>query len=302
LVGCGNWGKNILRDLCELGCRVFVADEGAESRQRALGLGAEQVFSTSDELPQCDGYVLATPVPALAPEAVKLLSRGAPIFSEKTLCPTEVDADRLASAGGQGRVFVMHKWEYHRGIQTLRAIVDAGRIGELQEIHCNRLGWIDPARGLDVLTRVAIHDLTIIRHILGAIPEPTFSLIRREDGLPVSLLAVLGEGPRATVSASIRHPQHIRTVSLHGTEGAALLPDAYADHVLLRDAAGEEQIAFENTMPLYEELKEFVEYLQGGPPPRCGLDHAREAAVALDALRRADHSAMSMHDAALSGS
>ena len=172
----------------------------------------------------------------------------------------------------------------------------------MQEIHCNRLGCIDPARRLDVLTRVANHDLTIIRHILGTIPETALSLIRREDGLPVSLLAVLGEGPRATVSASIRHPRHVRTVSLHGTEGAALLPDAYADHVLLRDASGEEQIPFQNTMPLHEELREFVEYLEGGPPPRCGLDHAREAAVALDALRRADHSTMSTHDAALSGS
>ena len=79
-------------------------------------------------------------------------------------------------------------------------------------------------------------------------------------------------------------------MSVHGTEGAALLPDSYADHVLVRDYSGDEHVAFDNTMPLYEELKEFVEYLQGGPPPRCGLEQAREVALALDALRQADQS------------
>ncbi len=290
LVGCGKWGKNILRDLRTLGCLVLVVALSSESRERAMALGAERVFASSEELPSCDGYVIATPIPVLAQETPKLLPRGVPIFSEKTLCPTMAVAEELASAGCEGQVFVMHKWEYHRGIHTLRSIADSGRIGELEQVSCVRHGWKSNTQGVDVLTSWAIHDLSIVRHILGAIPAPEFSVIRRARGLPIALRAVLGEGPRAFLSVDFTHPQHMRSVCLHGTGGAALLPDAYADHILVRDYTGEERIPFDNTMPLYEELKEFVEYLQGGPKPRCGFGHAREAAMALDALRQADRS------------
>jgi predicted dehydrogenase len=297
LVGCGDWGKNILRDLRSLGCRVLVASPSPESRERALSLGAQQVFAENSRLPACDGYVLATPIPALAREALALLPRGKPIFSEKTLCPTMVQADRLFAAGGEGQIFVMHKWEYHPGIQTLRAIADSGRLGTLEQVRCARQGWVTSTREGDVLTLLAIHDLTIVRHILGTLPDPAFSLIRRENDLAVSLLAVLGQGPRAVLSIDARHPCQVRSVSLHGTTGSALLANAFADHILVRDSRGEEQIPFEQTMPLYEELKEFVAYLQGGPEPRCGLDQARDAARALDALRRLDQSVTQRHDA-----
>jgi len=267
-----------------------VASRSAMSRESALGLGAEQVFANSLELPYCDGYVVATPIPSLAQEAKKLIPRGVPIFSEKTLCPTMEQAKELATAGGEGLIFVMHKWEYHSGIQTLRAIVDSGRIGKTELVSCCHYGWKTGTPDGDVLTVWAIHDLTIVRRIIGAIPAPAFSLIGRKEAVPVSLWAVLGEGPRAILSVDWRHPSSRRSVSVHGTKGTALLSDSYADHVLIRDNSGDECVALDKTMPLYEELKEFVEYLQGGPPPRCGLEQAREVALALDALRKADRS------------
>jgi phosphoglycerate dehydrogenase-like enzyme len=61
LVGCGNWGSNILRDLLRLDCRVYVADIDHQARRRALERGAADVFSPTDNLPACDGYVVAVP-------------------------------------------------------------------------------------------------------------------------------------------------------------------------------------------------------------------------------------------------
>lgn len=290
LIGCGSWGKNILRDLCALECRVMAADLSPSARTEAMRLGAGKVFPCSDDLPTCDGYVIATPIPSLAREAVKMIPRGAPIFSEKTLCPTRAQADELFEAGGRGKIFVMHKWEYHRGIQTLASIADSGRIGRLEQVSCVRYGWRTGDSDDDVLTRLAVHDLTIVRHILGAIPSPTFCMIRKEKGVPIALWAVLGESPHVVLSVDWRHPVHTRSVALNGTRGAALLAGAYSDYITVRDESGEELVHFENTLPLYEELKEFVEYLKGGRPPRCGLDHAADAAIALDALRNADRS------------
>ena len=66
LVGCGNWGKHILRDLLTLGCETIVADIDASARGRALDRGASAVFAEASDLPACDGYVVAVPIPDLA--------------------------------------------------------------------------------------------------------------------------------------------------------------------------------------------------------------------------------------------
>jgi len=286
LVGCGNWGKNILRDLLALGCTVHVADPDHERRNLALTMGARSVCPRSENLPECDGFVVAVPINSLAGQVLALLPRGVPIFSEKTLCPSRAEADSLRRAGADGRVFLMHKWEYHNGIRALRALVKRGRIGELEQIRCRREGWVAPGRSPDALTLLAIHDLTIIRHILGEFPEPDYALMAVHDGIPVSLTAVLGKGPRAVMSIDARHPENCRAVTLMGSLGAAHLSGAYADHILVRDRNGEERIDFKTNMPLVDELSEFLAYLEGGPTPRCGFDHAEQAARVLDSLRR----------------
>lgn len=288
MVGCGNWGKNILRDLLRLRARVHVADPDPGARRRAADLGAEAVVARSDQLPELDGYVLAVPIDLLASEARGLLARPGPIFSEKTLCSTLAQADDLAAAGAQGRVFVMHKWEYHQGVRLLRRLALAGKIGRLEEIKCYRHNWAADMHGGDALSCLAVHDLTIIRHVLGEIPAPQCSYLSREGGLATGICAVLGQGPRAVLSVSARHAGYFRAVSLHGSRGTLALVDPLADHLIYRDAAGEENIPFQNAMPLFDELAEFLGYLRGGGEPRCGLERAREVARALDGLRAAE--------------
>lgn len=81
LVGCGNWGKNILRDLLTLGCQVLVADIAESARSRAIGQRAGAVFPDAASLPLCDGYVVAVPIPQLAEVCASLLPRGKPAAS-----------------------------------------------------------------------------------------------------------------------------------------------------------------------------------------------------------------------------
>jgi predicted dehydrogenase len=66
LVGCGDWGRHILRDLRVLGAEVMVVARSETSRGRALAGGAASLHRTIGELPPADGYVIATNTPSHA--------------------------------------------------------------------------------------------------------------------------------------------------------------------------------------------------------------------------------------------
>lgn len=289
LVGCGNWGRHILRDLLRIGSVVQVADLHADGRNRALEGGASAVVEDPLLLPPCDGYVVAVPIPDLAPVCAALLPRGKPVFSEKTLATNLEALRRLEDLGGHERLFVMHKWRYHPGIQALRSLVDRGALGALQELHTQRNGWTEDFHGGDAFWTLAIHDLTIVEHLLGEVPEEVRCIrtVRDGSGLVVGFTAVLGRSPSVVLSVHGRHWNKTSMVSLHGTLGSAGLRDAYADHVLWRDGAGEHREPIDTTFPLLLELREFVDHLAGGPPPRCNLAEAGRMTRSLLALRAA---------------
>ena len=288
LIGCGAWGKNILRDLIQLGCRVYIVDIDIQARSRALEGGALEAFSKIDDLPICDGYVVAVPIPDLTKESAGLLGYKKPIFSEKTLCLSLDDYNLLRNLGGSDYIFCMHKWHYHPGIEALRLVAQSGEIGEIEELCSTRHAWNNDFHGGDVFSSQAVHDLTIVKHILGYIPDKikAINVIKNEDELPFSFTAMLEDKPAVIISVSGRHCNKRSGVSIHGNKGSAELYDGYDDHITIRAKEGKKKIPLDTTFPLYLELKEFVEYLHGGPAPRCNLQSAKEVTQAIVNLRR----------------
>src|SRR5271167_2534302 len=60
LVGCGNWGRYILRDLKGLGCRVTVVAVSPQTRQNAEKFGADHIQDSVEEFAAgVDGFVVA---------------------------------------------------------------------------------------------------------------------------------------------------------------------------------------------------------------------------------------------------
>jgi predicted dehydrogenase len=288
LIGCGVWGSNILRDLIRLDCNVCVVDTDLQARSRASKKGACAVFSNTDDLPVCDGYVVAVPIPDLTKECARLLKHKKPIFSEKTLCLSLADFDLLNSLGGSDYIFVMHKWHYHPGIEALHLVAQSGKIGEVEELHATRHAWVNDFHGGDVFWTQSVHDLTIIKHILGYIPDEikAIHVIKNEDELPISFTAMLGNQPTVIMSVSGRHCNKLSGVSIHGNRGSAELYNAYDDHITVRDKEGEDKIPIDTTFPLFLELKEFIGYLHKGPRPRCNLQSAKEVTQAILHLRK----------------
>lgn len=292
LVGCGLWGRAILRDLVGLGCRVAVAEPDADRAERARTLGASDVAAAAEALPPVEGYVVATPATTHAAVVSDLLDRGVPVFCEKPLTTDEASAAALA-ARGRGRLFVMHVWRYHRGVAALGEIARTGALGQIRALRTVRTNWTSPRLDTDPVWTLVPHDLTIALAILGTIPEPRAAVAETVGGRAVSMTALLGEAPWMSLDCSTRFREKRREVRLHCEGGVAVLPDADSPFLeILRSGPAPDAVAeldrrpLEGDPPLKAELASFVRHLRGGPPPPTGGDEGALVVAAVARLRR----------------
>ena len=275
LVGCGGWGKYILRDLKILGATVEVVARSNESVARANEGGADRIVSHVDELGPLDGVVVATPTATHFEVLHAVLGGGVPVFVEKPMVMESAEADELVARAGD-RLFVMDKWRHHPGIQMMAALAASGRLGTVTQVQTRRLGWGNHHPDVDMFWTLAPHDLSIVLEILGSLPAAAGAVGEVMPGGLVDFTGILRDGdggPAGILNVSSRHHVRDRSVRVHGTDAVAVLADAYSDAVVVLDGHGVdapevEHMEISTEWPLLRELRTFLGHLGGGPPPK----------------------------------
>lgn len=285
LIGCGRWGRHILRDLLSLGCDVPVVTRSEQSRESAAKGGATEILDAVTSLRGVDGVVVATPTVTHSQVAEEALSLGVPVFVEKPLTADVASARRLAAAAPD-RLFVMDKWRYHPGVRELARIARSGELGEVVGIHSRRVTIGHPHPDVNTVWIHAPHDLAIALEILGEIPAVRQAVPELVGGELAGLTAILGEAPWVVVEVSMLAPAHRRELRLVCEGGVAQLDGGWAESVVVGragaiDADSVERRQLDGELPLLAELRAFVEHLQGGPPP---LSSAADAVAIVEAI------------------
>jgi predicted dehydrogenase len=289
LIGCGRWGQYILRDLRTLGCDVAVVARSAESRTRASHGDATVIVDRAEALPRVDGIIVATPTNIHAATVRAVLDRGVPVFVEKPLCCSLREAETLTRAAPE-RLFVMDKWRYHSGIEMMRDIVRSQELGPVVGVRSIRVQWGNPHMGSDTIWLLAPHDLAIVLEILGSLPPPRSAVADATGAEGRTLLGQLGTQPWAVIEVSSTSASMRREIRVTCRDGVVVLSNAYSSHLSILRASNAEPIeehrAIAPDLPLFKELRAFVEFLDGGPPPRSGVDDAVAVVSAIEELRK----------------
>jgi predicted dehydrogenase len=292
LVGCGRWGRHVLRDLVALGCETVVVARSETSARTAIEGGAAAVVRSVGEIPEVAGAVVVTPTTTHAEVVDELVERDIPIYVEKPLTEDpRVAADLAARA--PDRLFVMHKWRYHPGVEELGSIARGGELGAVSGVRTTRVGWGNPHGDVDGVWMLAPHDISILLEILGTIPEPRAARAETVGSLVTGLVGLLGDDPWGAIEVSIAHSDRRREIRLICEDGVAVLADPYADHVLITrgelmgpDASPDtERRGISTALPLMRELRAFVEHLGGGDPPKSSAKEAVQEVAAIGLLR-----------------
>jgi UDP-2-acetamido-3-amino-2,3-dideoxy-glucuronate N-acetyltransferase len=294
VIGCGHWGKNLVRNFAELGSLAAVCDADAE---RARHLGAEHgasALSWEAVLGEAaiDAVAIAAPAPLHHPLARQALEAGKHVFVEKPLALTAGQAqDLIAVSRDKGRTLMVgHLLHYHPAFVALKGLVASGRLGTLRYVHSRRLSAGQVRAEEDVLWSFAPHDFSMVLALMGADPEGVEArgAAHITPGIAdyADVHMAFPGGAVAKVSVSWLYPEKEHRLVVVGEGGMAVFDDTrplehklalYAHRVeegagrptLLRKAAPE-YIALEAAEPLRAECAHFLHCADTGQAPLTG--------------------------------
>ena len=237
LIGCGRWGRLILRDLVKLGAEVEVACLTEATASFARSAGARRAATALPDPQVIDAYVVATPAATHAAVLEAVIGAGKPMFVEKPLTTDAASARRFAELAPD-RLFVMDKWRHHPGVEALREQVAVGALGRVRAIRASRWQWSSPHRDVTPLWVLTPHDLAIALHILGRLP-PLARAFPLVPGRPeLGFLAVLADGDvQVIVEAGVVETGHRRRCLVVGDRATLELTDAYDAALRVRRGA-----------------------------------------------------------------
>ncbi|MGH6769855.1 MAG: Gfo/Idh/MocA family oxidoreductase [Xanthobacteraceae bacterium] len=307
VVGCGYWGKNLVRNFSELGALEALVDESRDTVQAlsAKHGGRAMTFEAVLTDPAIEAVVIAAPAVLHYSLSGRALQAGKHVFVEKPLALDVGEAEQLCKLAEQldRRLMVGHLLQYHPAFIALKAMIREGGLGRLQYLYSNRLNLGKIRREEDILWSFAPHDLSMILSLVGAEPDTVEAtgghyLHSSIADVTTTHLAFPG-GQRAHVFVSWLHPFKEQKLVVVGSEGMAVFDDGepwdtklvvyrhrieWKDNIPVPAKADATPIKIPTTEPLREECSHFLDCIRTGATPRSD---GREGLRVLSVLTRA---------------
>lgn len=256
LLGYGYWGKNLARNLHEMGVLKLVCDPSEEARQRFQGqissVGVEESFERVLTNPSVKAIVLATPAETHFHLAADALRNGKDVFVEKPLALNAVEGAELCDLAEKNDRILMvgHLLEYHPAVEAMKSLVSEGKLGCINYIYSNRLNFGKVRTEENALWSFAPHDVAVILRLAGRLPES----VQCSGGefLPSGLADVtlsslrFSDNLRAHIFVSWLNPFKEQKLVVTGAERMAVFDDTSSERLLLYD----QRVDFEKDLPI----------------------------------------------------
>jgi predicted dehydrogenase len=176
VLGCGYWGRNLVRNFQELDALAAVCDLSRSGREQARKIAPDVPMHEDPEAIWRDdsihGVVIATPAESHPGLCQKALLAGKDVLCEKPLALRYGDAQQVADIAVQEDRILMvgHILEYHPAILKLRALIAEDLLGEIRYIYSNRLNLGKVRQEENILWSFAPHDIAVILRLAGMLP------------------------------------------------------------------------------------------------------------------------------------
>lgn len=307
VIGCGAWGRNIVRCFAQLGALAAVVDNNAETIESLVALFGCRALSAKEAIdnPAIDALVIATPPSGHKDLALAAIARGKHVFIEKPVTLDFAEAVAIIEAARAAKRVMMtgHILQFHPGYRKLKEIVHDGILGRIQRINANRLNLGAVRREEDALWCLAPHDVSMTLGLVGQAPDHVDAHgeghLRDEIADAVTLRLHFPRGEKALIHVSWLHPYKEHRLSVIGSAGMAVFDDTlpwdrklqlYPHQISLDGAtpqvvrADPVAVEIEQNEPLLAECAHFLACIRDGSEPITG---PTEALAVMDVLEQA---------------
>ena len=310
VVGCGHWGKNLVRNFYELGSLTHVSDTDPnrlqEVRRLYPGVTASADYRQLLTVDEIGAVVLATPAGQHASMAESALLVGKDVFVEKPLALSYRDGERVVQLAQRlNRILLVgHLLEYHPAILKLKELIDTGELGEIQYIYSNRLNLGRVRTDENILWSFAPHDIAVILRLIGDLPlhvTATGGAYLQPHVADVTVTNLhFANGVRAHIFVSWLHPYKEHRLVVIGSKKMACFNDvADQDKLVIYDQGIDwvnsemvprkglgTTVEFSAEEPLRSECRHFLDCLETRSRPRTDGASALKVLNVLEASHR----------------
>jgi UDP-2-acetamido-3-amino-2,3-dideoxy-glucuronate N-acetyltransferase len=282
LAGAGYWGKNILRNLYELGVLRTLCDTDKiildEYRQQYKGISVTTSFDEMVTEQGIKAMVIATPASSHYGLTKAALEADKDVFVEKPLALTVREGAELVElAHKRSRILMVgHILRYHPAVTKLKDLIKGGELGKIQYIYSNRLNIGKLRTEENILWSFAPHDISVILELLEEEPisVTAFGGDYLSDGVYDVTLTTLEfrNQVKAHIFVSWLHPFKEQKLIVVGSKAMVVFDDVSEGKLFIyphkiewkegkipvAQKADYYPVEVEHREPLQEELRHFV--------------------------------------------
>lgn len=307
VVGCGNWGKNLVRNFDHLASLSIVCDADNKKLEHIArehtGLRLTNSFDEVLSHQDVKAVVIATPTDSHFLLAKKALLAGKNVYVEKPLARQVNQAQELDALATERNLVLMvgHLLLYHPAVNKLKQLINEGELGELLFVRSDRMNFNMARRDWSVLWDLAPHDISMMSYLLecdntevtrvggwDTLDDKVVDVAYLDLNFPVNGRIIPGH-----IRNSWIDPQKVVRLTVNGRLKTAVLNDAQTENKLaLHSLTREGRLIveypeYDDDEPLHLECRHFLECIKNGERPRTDANNAyRVVSILADVERR----------------
>lgn len=218
VIGCGHWGRNLIRVLDDLEALTAVCDTNEDNLLsiRSDSVNLDYLTNYKDLLDdiEIDGIVVATPAETHYEIVRDAILAGKDVFVEKPMTLDSRQAEELVAMAQGSILMVGHVLLYHPTIQKIKENI--GDLGKISQIVSTRLNWGTFRDHENCWWSFAPHDISVIVYMLDKLPIG--GTVHGDRNCTQTLLE-FDKGEKAYIQVSWLYPTKMHRLALVGDKG-----------------------------------------------------------------------------------
>ncbi len=285
VIGCGIWGKNVVRNFYNLEALHTVCDLDFDNRQKLKEQYPDvNIISDYNEVlknTDIEAVAVVTPSHTHYKIVKQAIEAGKHVYVEKPISTVAAEAKSLDEMATSNNIVLMvgHLLMYHPAVNRLKMLINDGVLGDIRYVQSDRLNINHFKNDRSVMWDLAPHDVSMTSYILGKEPIRVISAVGASSDnneiMDITHVTIEYENNIiAHISDSWIHPQKRVNLLVRGTKATAIFDDTLSENKLQIFESSSPKISKNEILdyieiePLKLECQHFLNCIENGKTAR----------------------------------